>query len=77
METGIIPQINSTTENTWSDGNKAAEPSQEALNLTKTKTNDVDAEWMHEDSEKRQLLRQQAFAETALSRHTTRIEPKP
>ena len=65
METGITPQTNSSTED------------QEALNLAKKKTNDVDAEWMHEDSERRQLLRQQAFAETALSRHTTRIEPKP
>jgi hypothetical protein len=35
-----------------------------------------DADWMQDASERRRILRQQAFADTALSRHTTRILPK-
>jgi hypothetical protein len=70
METAKTPQANSTTENI--DGTTKAASSQEAADLTRTKTNDVDVDWM--DEEKRLLLKQQAFAETALSRHTTRIE---
>jgi hypothetical protein len=70
METAKTPQANSTTENI--DGTTEAASSQEAADLTRTKTNDVDVDWM--DEEKRLLLKQQAFAETALSRHTTRIE---
>ena len=86
METAITPQSNSTTENPWSgsatkvlDGNTAAASFHEtpAAAEAKKKTNAVDAEWMNEDSERRLLLKQQAFAETALSRHTTRIESKP
>ena len=86
METAISPQTNSTTENTLSgsaakapDGDKAAASSQEtpADTETKKKTGGVDAEWMNEASERRLLLKQQAFAETALSRHATRIEPQP
>jgi hypothetical protein len=75
METS--PQTKSTTGNSWSDGTKETVSSQAAPSQTEKKTSDVDAEWMNEDSERRLLLRQQAFAETALSRHTTRIEPKP
>jgi hypothetical protein len=43
----------------------------------KRKTSDMDAEWMHDASERDLLLQQQAFADTALSRHATRILPKP
>ena len=75
MENAITPKTNPTTESTLADGTKEAASSQEGPSLTKTKTNDVDVEWM--DEERRLLLKQQAFAETALSRHTTRIEPKP
>ena len=43
----------------------------------KEETDDVEADWMQDASERSRLLRQQAFADTALSRHTTRILPKP
>jgi hypothetical protein len=75
MENAITPKTDPTTESTLTDGTREAASSQAAPSLTKTKTNDVDVEWM--DEERRLLLKQQAFAETALSRHTTRIEPKP
>lgn len=58
---------------------KDAAPGQPLSHASDVKQNTEapDAEWMHEDSERQRLLRQQAFADTALSRHTTRILPKP
>lgn len=39
----------------------------------KKDTDNMDADWMQDASERNLLLRQQAFADTALSRHATRI----
>jgi hypothetical protein len=36
----------------------------------------IDAEWMQDDFERKLILRQQQFADTALSRHATLIEPR-
>jgi hypothetical protein len=55
-----------------------AAPDQALSGATKVKedTDDMDADWMQDASERRRIMRQQAFADTALSRHTTRILPK-
>ena len=41
----------------------------------KKDTNNVEAEWMQDALERDLILQQQAFADTALSRHATRISP--
>lgn len=40
------------------------------------KVDAIDAEWMREESERRRLLQQQAYAEAMASRHATWIAPK-
>ena len=50
----------------------------EAKKITEAKkdNNDMDADWMQDALERDQILQQQAFADTALSRHATRILPR-
>jgi hypothetical protein len=75
--------------NPWSSPNRAT-PGDESvqsadseaevvMSATVNMKEDLDtfhADWMRDASERRQLLRQQAFADTALSRHTTLIFPR-
>jgi hypothetical protein len=90
METTASPLSDPLMQNPWSilptQENTGDEPVQpltavpdQVLPSAAGKKEDVDAidaEWMQEDSERQRLLRQQAFADTALSRHTTLIEPR-
>jgi hypothetical protein len=90
METTASPLSDPSMQNPWSMSlakeTTGDEPIQslpagpeQAMSSTADKKEDVDAldaEWMHDDSERQRLLRQQVFAESALSRHATLIEPR-